>query len=91
VVLERGTGVPSAACERARLREAVLRFGGLLGWQPREVKEFATALTHRTWRRCRRADLVAVLQEYRALAEAIEARAQRRAAGVAGASDAVHP
>jgi len=74
----------TAGCERARLRDAVLRVGGLLGWQPCEVKEFTKALRHRPWRRCRRADLIAVLQEYRALAEAIDAKARRRAARVEG-------
>jgi len=77
-----------AGCERARLRDAVLRVGGLLGWQPCEVKEFTKALTHRRWRRCRRADLIAVLREYRALAEAIDAKARRRAARVEGVSHA---
>jgi len=72
----------TAGCERARLRDAVLRVGGLLGWQPCEVKEFTKALRLRPWRRCRRADLIAVLREYRALAQAIDAKARRRAARV---------
>jgi len=78
----------TAGCERARLRDAVLRVGGLLGWQPCEVKEFTRALRHRPWRRCQRADLIAVLQEYRALAEAIDAKARRRATHVEGVCNA---
>ncbi len=67
--------------ERIRLRAAVLRLGGLLGWQPGEVLAFAEAVTNRPWRRCGCADFEAVLEEYRQLLRAIHDKAERRAAG----------
>ena len=67
--------------ERIRLRAAVLRLGGLLGWQPREVLAFAEAVTNQPWRRCGCADFEAVLEEYRQLLRAIHDKAERRAAG----------
>ncbi len=68
------------ADERIRLRAAVLRLGGLLGWQPRDVIAFAEAVTNRPWRHCGCADFEAVLEEYRALLRAIHDKAERRAA-----------
>ncbi len=74
-----------AVDERVRLRAAVLRLGGLLGWKPREVIAFAEAVTNRAWRECGPADFEAVLEEYRALLRAIHDKAERRAAGKAQA------
>ena len=71
--------------EPVRLRAAVLRLGGLLGWQPREVIAFAEAVTNRPWRQCGSTDFEAVLEEYRALLRAIHDKAERRAAGKAQA------
>lgn len=71
--------------ERVRLRAAVLRLGGLLGWQPGEVIAFAEAVTNRPWRQCCSTDFEAVLEEYRALLRAIHDKAERRAAGKAQA------
>ncbi len=71
--------------ERIRLRAAVLRLGGLLGWQPREVVAFAEAVTSRPWRRCGSADFEAVLEEYRSLLRVIHDKTERRAAGKAQA------
>lgn len=67
--------------ERVRLRAAVLRLGGLLGWQPREITAFAEAVTNRPWQNCGPADFEAVLEEYRSLLRAIHDKAERRAAG----------
>ena len=67
--------------ERVRLRAAVLRLGGFLGWQPREVIAFAEAVTNQPWRRCGPADFEAVLEEYSSLLRAIHDKAERRAAG----------
>ncbi len=71
--------------ERVRLRAAVLRLGGLLGWKPREVIAFAEAVTDRSWGQCTVADFEAVLEEYQALLRAIHDKAERRAAGKAQA------
>lgn len=65
-------------CQRARLRLAVLRLGGCLGWGPRDVIAFAEALTNRPWRQCGRYDLEAVRDEYVALLWAIRRRAARK-------------
>ena len=66
--------------ERVRLRAAVLRLGGILGWQPREVIAFAEAVTNRPWRHCGSADFEEVLDEYRSLLRVIHDKAERRAA-----------
>ncbi len=76
VLRERGR---AAGARRARLREAVLRAGGRLGWNEREVVAFAEALVGRPWRRCGPLDLEAVLGEYVALARIARAKAERRA------------
>ncbi len=72
--------LPPPDHERLRLRAGVLRLGGLLGWQPREVIAFAEAVTNRPWRRCGSADFEAVLEEYRSLVRVIHDKADRRAA-----------
>jgi hypothetical protein len=51
-----------------------------LGWSPEAVIAFTEALTGRPWRECGQAELDLVLQEYRGLVEAIQAKAARRAA-----------
>ena len=74
--------------ERGRLRAAVLRLGGLLGWQPDEVIGFAEALTGCPWRRCGCAEFEVVLDEYIGLVHAIHARAARRRLWKGGNGDA---
>ncbi|MCC6177288.1 MAG: hypothetical protein IT305_18465 [Chloroflexi bacterium] len=64
--------------QRARLRLAVLRLGGCLGWGPRDVIGFAEALTNRPWRQCGHRELEAVRDEYLALLWAIRRRAARK-------------
>ena len=75
----------AAGARRACLREAVLRAGGRLGWNEREVVAFAEALVGRPWRRCGPLDLEGVLGEYVALARVAREKAERRANGAAGA------
>ena len=70
--------VEAARRERIRLRADVLRYGGLLGWQAPQVIAFTEALTHCPWRRCGCAELWAVLDEYLAIMEVIQAKAARR-------------
>ena len=66
--------------ERARLRSGVLRLGGLLGWQPREVIDFAEAVAGCPWHECGCAEFTAVLEEYRALLLLFRAKMARRGA-----------
>jgi hypothetical protein len=82
--------------EGERLRDVVLGIGESLGWETRDVMAFAEGLTGCPWVRCGSVEFVAVLEEYKMLIQAIEAkRAQRAArerehgsAGVEGGSDA---
>ncbi len=84
VVVRRERG-RAAGARRARLRDAVLRAGGRLGWNEREVVAFAEALVGRPWRRCGPRQLEAILGEYVALARVGREKAERRAGGAAGA------
>jgi hypothetical protein len=61
------------------LRDAVLRAGARLGWDERDVVDFAEALIGRPWRRCRPRDLARVLGEYVTLARVAREKAGRRA------------
>ncbi len=78
MAVELTRAVQSRRRERARLRTAVLRPGGLVGWHSRAVKAFVGALIGSPCCRARTAELGAVLEEYVALARAIEARTVRR-------------
>jgi hypothetical protein len=62
------------------LRNAVLRLGGLLGWEPCEVVAFAEGLTGCSWDRCGAVEFALVLDEYQMLVRAIEAKRARRSA-----------
>lgn len=75
---------PDGRCRRAELRAAVLRLGGLLGWQPRDVIVFAEAVTGRPWRRCGCADFETVIEEYWAIGRVIEEKRTRRESGTTG-------
>ena len=82
--------------ERARLRSGVLHLGSLLGWQPREVIDFAEAVAGCPWHECGCAEFRAVLEEYRAMLPMLHSKAEKREAAsrgpnpktVAGGSDA---
>jgi hypothetical protein len=63
-----------------RLRDAVLRLGGLLGWEPRDVMAFAEGLTGCPWERCGAVEFALVFDEYQMLVRAIEAKRARRSA-----------
>jgi hypothetical protein len=63
--------------ERAHLRESVLRIGGLMGWQPHDIIAFTELLTDCPWNRCGAEEFRAVLEEYRSIARAAEARESR--------------
>jgi hypothetical protein len=65
-----------------RLRDAVLRLGGLLAWEPCDVMAFAEGLTGCPWDRCGAVEFALVLDEYQMLVRAIEAKRARRAARV---------
>jgi hypothetical protein len=67
------------ACDDGTMREAVLRLGGLLGWEPGEVIAFTEGLTGCTWEHCTSAEFAQVVDEFQALVQAIEAKASRRA------------
>jgi hypothetical protein len=82
----RGRGRAGGA-RRARLREAVLRAGGRLGWDEGDVIAFAEALVGRPWRRCCPRDLETVLGEYVALVRVVREKAARRAGRMDGAED----
>lgn len=64
--------------ERVRLRTAVLHYGGLLGWEAPEVMALTEALTNCPWRHCGCAEFHAVLDEYLAIMDVIQAKASRR-------------
>ncbi len=64
--------------KRVRLRAGVLRLGGLLGWEPREVISFAEAVVGCPWRHFGCAEFEMVLEEYRASAEALRAKTEGR-------------
>ena len=81
----------AARRERVRLRGDVLHYGGLLGWQTSEVIAFTEALTHCPWRRCGCIEFWAVLDEYLAIMEVIQAKATRRLATERGGSCAAEP
>ena len=66
--------------ERARLRSGVLHLGSLLGWQPREVIDFAEAVAGCPWHECGCTEFRAVLEEYRCLLRVIHDKAARRGA-----------
>ena len=70
--------------ERARLRSGVLHLGGLLGWQPREVIDFAEAVAGCPWHECGCAEFRAVLEEYRAMLPLLRSKARKREAGCRG-------
>ena len=84
--------------ERARLRSGVLHLGSLLGWQPREVIDFAEAVADCPWHECGCAEFRAVLEEYRAMLPLLHSKVEKRKAGgrsaspktVAGGGDAAH-
>ena len=63
--------------ERARLRSGVLHLGSLLGWQPREVIDFAEAVAGCPWRECGCAQFRAVLEEYRAMLPLLRSKARK--------------
>ena len=62
---------------RAELRTAVLTLGGLLGWSPGEVIDFAEAVTNRPWRHCSCADFERVVEEYWAIGRVIQEKRAR--------------
>lgn len=66
--------------ERLRLRRSVIIAGRVLGWDFCHVVSFAEALTSVPWERCGNAELLMVLDEYRAIMDAIDARMSRGAA-----------
>ena len=70
--------------ERARLRSGVLHLGSLLGWQPREVIDFAEAVANCPWHECGCAEFRAVLEEYRAMLLLFRSKARKREAGCRG-------
>lgn len=67
--------------ERARLRWAVLHYGGLLGWPDRDIISFTEKLTDRSWRECGIPEFLAVLDEYLAIFQVIAAKSRRRTEG----------
>ena len=81
----------AARRERIRLRGDVLRYGGLLGWQASEVIAFTEALTRCPWRRCGCVEFWAVLDEYLAIMEVIQAKATRRLITERGGACAAEP
>ena len=73
--------------DRAHLRSAVLRLGGLLGWRAQEVIDFTETLTGRGWRHCNADDFQIVLDEYLAMGRVIADKAARRSADGRGTSE----
>jgi hypothetical protein len=82
-----GMGNDQASLDRAYLRAAVLRLGGLLGWRAQEVIDFTEALTGRGWRHCTADDFQIVLDEYLALGQVIVDKAAPRAGDGRGTSE----
>ncbi|MCL5107364.1 MAG: hypothetical protein M1401_00525 [Chloroflexi bacterium] len=72
---------PATRDERLRLREGVLRLGGMLGWQPAEIIAFTEALTNRPWRRCSGSDFRLVLEEYAIIAQLLAGKANKAPSG----------
>ncbi len=72
---------PDGRRRRAELRAAVLRLGGLVGWQSREVIVFAEAVTDRPWRCCGCAEFEMVIGEYWAIGRVIQEKRTRRESG----------
>ena len=72
------TGRPQS--ETAILRAGVLDLGARLGLDQGRVEAFGLAVTGRTFRRCRRAELHHILLAYAALARRVRARAAGGAA-----------
>ena len=70
--------------ERARLRSGVLHLGSLLGWQPREVIDFAEAVAGCPWHECGCTEFRAVLEEYRAMLVLLGSKARKREAASRG-------
>ena len=71
---------PEPRGERARLRWAVLHYGGLLGWSSRQVITFAEALTSRPWHECGTPECLAVLDEYLAILQVVQVKRERAVA-----------
>ncbi len=88
VLLDHPLSFPSPGDQRVRLRAGVLRLGGLLGWEPREVISFAEALAGCPWRHFGCAEFEMVLEEYRAIAQALRAKTERRSHRVTVETDA---
>lgn len=65
--------------ERGQLRTRVLQLGELLGWRPCEVIAFTEAVANREWQHCGREEFEAVLEEYRAIGQIIQAKVEKRA------------
>ena len=67
-----------AADPLAELRDRVLAAGSQPGWHPEGVAGFAEALTGTPWGACGAEELNEVLNEYDALASAVEAKRRRK-------------
>ena len=77
VLLDQPEVVCGQGDKRVRLRAGVLRLGGMLGWEPREVISFAEAVAGCPWRHFGSAEFEMVLEEYRTIAHALRAKTKR--------------
>ena len=66
------------------LREAVLTYGSRLGWPTAQIVTFTETLTSTPWQVCDEPQFLAVLDEYLAILDAIQARQQREGHGEGG-------
>lgn len=76
---------PDGRSKRAYIRDTVLRLGGLLGCQPREVKRLTEDLTRVPWQHCGCRELGIVLNEYFSIAGVVLAKRRREDRRVAAA------
>ena len=68
----------------ADLREAVLTYGSRLGWPTAQIVTFTETLTGTLWEACDEPQFLAVLDEYLAILDAIQARQHRQGHGEGG-------
>lgn len=69
--------VDDTPVERTRLRRSVLHLGRLLGWSQEEIVFFAQAVGNRRWEHLDAEDLLAAIDEYRAIMQVLAGRFAR--------------
>jgi hypothetical protein len=87
-VADEQQGLVDTTDDRQRLQRSVLHLGARFGWSQAEVVRFAEAVGSRHWQELDVRDLLAVVDEYRAMLQVLAARLTRRRSRAAVSSQA---